>query len=183
MDIYELDKLRILGPIALATSVQERVRVDAELRATVQIAQEQVAAAQAREQALREEAATIAQAETIAVERLEKIRPLYLARDDADRRVREVVAELWLVEKQIRAELREVDRTLEGIMPFVEPTTRAGWRESLRTRAGLPPHVSAREVTQANSEGAAVGVTVCRGIAAGVIQPGAIAAGRDVVNL
>lgn len=182
LDVFEQDKQRILG-ITRGAEVVQRVQQDAALRAAQQIAAEQRAAVQAQAQALAAEALQREQAETAVVEKLRELKPLYTARQQAARQAIESLSALWRIEAEIRAGLKDADRVLSSVELLIDPTLRADWRSSLRDRAGLPAqHLYAPDI-QPSSAAQAAGVTVIRGITAGVIQPGAITAGRDVVNL
>lgn len=181
-DVFEQDRQRILG-ITRGAEVAQRVQTDLAIRAAIAIEQEQRAAAQQAAQARAAEAQAIAQAEGAAVDRLSSLKPLYQQRQEAARQAIESIAALWRIENELRAGLGQADRTLGGVEMLIDSSARSSWRVSLRDRAGLPAnHIYAPDV-QPTSEGQAVGVTVARAITAGVIQPGAITAGRDVVNL
>lgn len=169
--------------ITRSTEVVSRIQLDLAQRAAAELEAEKRAEAQARQEALSREAALIAQADSAAIEKLAALKALYQARQEAARLAIEAIASLWRIEQDIRAGLNDADRVAGEVEALIEPSARSGRRQALRDRAGLlSQHIYAPDV-KSTTEAQAIGVTVVRGITAGVIQPGTIAAGRDVVNL
>lgn len=181
-DVYEADRQRILG-ITRGAEITERVQQDLAIQAAIKIELEQRAAQQRQVEARAAEAMALAQAEAAALEALASLKPLYAQRQELARQAREALASVWRVEQEIRNGLQLADRSLQNVEPLIEPTQRAAWRQALRDRSGLPSQHIYTPDAPPTTEAQAIGVTVVRGITAGVIQPGAIAAGRDVVNL
>lgn len=181
MDVYEMDRQRILG-ITRSAEIQERVQQDAALKAAIAIEQEQRAAAQARQEALAAEAQAIAQADSAAVEKLRELIPIHAQRQEDARRVNDAVSALWQTESRYRAGLSEVNRILAPTDVLIEPSQRGARRESLLTRAGLPSqHIYTPDV-QLTTEAQRVGATCVMGITGGFIADGAIVTAHDTVT-
>lgn len=181
-DVFEQDKARFAG-LTRSSEIVERVQLDLAQRAAQALESEKRAEAQARQDALSREAGIIAAADARTVASLAALKALYAQREAAARVAIESISALWRIEQDIRAGLNDADRAAGEVEALIEPTQRGPRRSALRERAGLPSrHIYAPDV-KPTTEAQAIGLTTVRGITAGIIQPGTIAVGRDIVNI
>lgn len=181
-DVFEQDKARFAG-ITQGPAIIQKVNLDLQVAAARALEAERQADMRARQEALAHEAALIGEAERAAVEKLSPLKVAYAEREAAARAAVEAIASLWRIEQEIRNGLQLADRALQNVEALIEPTRRAAWRQTLRDRAGLPLRHGYMPDVKPADDAQTIGVTTVRAITAGVIQPGTIVAGRDVVNL
>lgn len=182
-DIYEQDKLRILGPLQRDAAIVQRVQTDAAMRAAQAIEAERQADARSREAALAHEAELILEASRAAVEKLAALKPLYAQRQQMADKVITAIAELWKVEQDIRAGLSDADRIAAEVEYKIEPTQRARWRSSLRDRAGLPTQHAFAPDVKLDNDSQRIGAVAVAALTSGIILPGRIETPRgDVIN-
>lgn len=183
MDVYDLDRTRILGP-ALPAEIAQRARANLELQAAQQIAAEQRAAAQRAAEARAAEAQMKAAADAEAVKRLAVQQHPYAQRDEelAPRAI-EAIAPLYRQDVEIKDGLNEAYQPLRQVEALIEPSARPAWFEGLRVMGGIPAkHIYTPRGVALDSDAKRVGATVVAAISAGLIGPGWIQVGSSIVH-